>query len=39
MNKLIATAFLGMHFIKTVFCRLFKIHRRGLAEFKQDYNL
>jgi hypothetical protein len=39
MNKLIATAFLGIHFIKTVFCRLFKIRRRGLAEFRKDYDL
>lgn len=39
IGKLIATAFLGVHFVKTVVCRLFKINRRGLAEFKHDYNL
>lgn len=38
-GKVIATVFLGLHFIKTVLCRLFRIRRRGLKEFREDYRI
>lgn len=39
IQRIIATGFLGYHFVKIVICRLFRIRRRGLAEFKKEYNL
>lgn len=39
IQKGIATMFLGYHFMKTIFARLFRIRRRGLAEFRNDYKV
>lgn len=39
IQRVVATVFLGFCFLKTVLCRLFRIHRRGLAEFRRDYHL
>lgn len=39
IQRVIATTFLAYCFIKTVTCRIFKIRRRGLKEFRSDYRL
>lgn len=39
IQRIIATGFLGYHFVKTLFCRIFRIRQRGLAEFRNDYNI
>lgn len=39
MQRVIATIFLGFHFMKTVVERTFRIHRRGLAEFRKEYHV
>lgn len=39
IQRIIATIFLGYHFMKTVFERTFRIHRRGLAEFRKEFRI
>ncbi len=39
IGRFIAGVFLGFHFLKTAVCRLFRIRRRGLKEFCEDYDL
>lgn len=39
IQRLVAIFFLGFCFIKTILCRIFKIRRRGLPEFRRDYYL
>lgn len=39
IQRALATLFLGYHFMKTIFERIFRLHRRGLTEFRKDYKL
>ncbi len=39
IQRMVATIFLAFCFFKTVVCRIFKIRRRGLTEFRRDYHL
>lgn len=39
IQRTIAAFFLGYHFAKTIFKRIFRIHCRGLPEFRKEYRI
>lgn len=39
IQRILATIFLGYHFVKTVFERIFHIRRRNLTDFRSDYRI
>lgn len=39
IQRIAATLFLGYHFMKTVFERIFHLRRRNLIDFRKDYRI